>query len=304
METNSTMQRKYIVITGVSTGIGYELADKLSREGYYIIGTVRQALQGETLRKNLTDNFDYVLLDLEDESSLDSFADRIVEKLEGNGIFCLINNAGAAMGGPMMLLSYEQLHRQMAINFYSIFRVSNALLPWLGAGFQSDYPPGLIINISSVSGIFNTPFLGPYCISKHAVESMSDIYRRELAIFGIKLVVIQPGPLKTPIWGKSVPKENPYINTDFETVYHELSSQIERAEKSALPVERISKLVMSILQKKNPRNRYLLTRNNTLIKMIHLLFPEKWMDRLFIKKFKKAAEFSFRKMNERFRQNG
>lgn len=300
---NSIMNKKYIVITGVSSGIGYELAEKLSKEGYVIVGTVRQNIQGETLKKKLTANFDYVLLDLEDENSLDNFAARVEEKLDGNGIFCLINNAGVAMGGPLMLLSYEQLHRQMTINFYSIFRISNALLPLMGAGFQSHYPPGLIINISSVSGIFNTPFLGPYCISKHAVESMSDIYRRELAIFGIKLVVIQPGPLKTPIWEKSVPKENPYINTDFEAVYNELSDQINNAEKSALPVERISKLVISILKNKKPRNRYLLTSNNTMIKMIQLFLPDKWMDRLFIKKFKKVAALSSGNISEGYKQN-
>jgi len=286
------MKKKCIVITGVSTGIGYELALKLSRAGYLIIGTVRRAEQGEAMKSEIGANFEYLILDLEHEASVAGFYNNIKEKLGEQGVYCLINNAGVAMGGPMMLLSYEQLHQQMTVNFYSVFRITNALLPLMGAGFKSVYPPGLIINISSVSGKFNTPFLGPYCISKHALESMSDIYRRELAIFGIRLVVIQPGPLATPIWGKSVPKDNPYKNSDFEAVYEALSAEIESTEKNALPVERISQLVMRILNSKNPRNRYLLTKNNTIMKLISCCLPDKWMDLIFLNKFRKVINHS------------
>ncbi len=286
------MEKKLIVITGVSTGIGRELSIKLSRAGYRVIGTVRSTEHGEELKKELKTDFDYLLLDLEDELSVNSFYDRIKEMTGETGIHCLINNAGIATGGPMMLLSFQELHRQMLINFYSVFSITNALLPLLGAGLNSTFPPGLIINISSVSGIFNTPFLGPYCISKHALESMSDIYRRELAIFGIKLVVIQPGPIQTPIWQKSVPSSNPYLKTDFARVYDALSTEIRETEKSALPVHKISKVILKVLTKKRPKTRYLIAQRPFLLRLIHLFFPDKWMDLIFLNKFKAVMKNS------------
>jgi len=282
------MEYKNVVITGVSTGIGRELCIKLCRAGYSVIGTVRDPAQGEQLKKAIPDHFEYVLLDLLDHDSVTGFGQKIKEKTKEEGVFCLINNAGVAMGGPLMLLSYEELHQQMKINFYSVFSITNALLPLMGAGFDTRHEPGMIINISSVSGIFNSPFLGPYCISKHALESMSDIYRRELAVFGIKLVLIQPGPIKTPIWEKSVPKHNPYKNTDFEAVYDALGKEIEDSEKNALPVECISKLVLRVMQKKNPATRYLVTKNNLIMKFLSHCMPDKWMDRIFFNKFKKV----------------
>jgi len=282
------MNLKIVVITGVSTGIGRELCIKLSHAGYRVIGTVRDQLQGEKLKREIQGHFDYVVLDLLDQHAVTNFGQKIKEKTGENGIFCLINNAGVAMGGPMMLLPYEELHQQMKINFYSVFSITNALLPQMGAGFNTPFKPGMIINISSVSGIFNSPFLGPYCISKHALASMSDIYRRELAVFGIKLVLIQPGPIRTPIWGKSVPKQNPYLNTDFEAVYDALTQEIETSEKNALPVERISELVLRVMKKKNPATRYLVTKNNLMMILVSHCMPDKWMDRIFYKKFKKV----------------
>ena len=98
----------------------------------------------------------------------------------------------------------ENFEEQLDVNVKSMRRITNLFLPLLGAHLDYKYNPGRIINMSSISGLFSSPFNGSYSISKHAVESMTDVYRRELRQFGIKVIAIEPGPIKTKIWQKNL----------------------------------------------------------------------------------------------------
>ena len=184
-----------------------------------MIGTVRKEKDKNRLESEFGKNFTAILLDVNDKKDILKLTAFLNEKLSKKGLFALVNNAGIAMGGPLMHVTEEEFDLQMNTNLKSIFMLTNALLPLMGAGANSSFAPGRIVNISSVSGLVSTPMIGPYCISKHALESMSDIYRRELSIYGIKVVLIEPGPIQTPIWEKSLPKENPYEGTDYEKVH-------------------------------------------------------------------------------------
>ena len=179
---------EYIFITGVSGGIGYDALKTLVSLGYHVIGSVRNEVDSEKLKSEFGNKCTILQFDVRDINLCKSEIESIIPLLENCGLTCLINNAGIAVPGPLQYLSDEEFEMQMDINVKSVRRITNLLLPYLGT--DKKYKPGKIINISSVSGLFNSPYNGAYCISKHALESMTDVYRRELSMFGLSLIHI------------------------------------------------------------------------------------------------------------------
>jgi NAD(P)-dependent dehydrogenase (short-subunit alcohol dehydrogenase family) len=190
----------------------------------------------------------------------------------------LINNAGIAIPGPLEHLSEEQFEKQLDVNVKSIRRITNLFLPLLGAKPNSSKPPGRIINISSVSGLFNSPFNGAYSISKHALESMTDIYRRELRQYGIKVIAIEPGPIKTEIWKKNLNKMDEFKDSDYYEVLQKADKIIENAERNALPAESVSKLIAKCLVAKRPKTRYIVHKGKFVFRLMAYYFPDKLSD--------------------------
>ena len=280
--------QKTVVITGASSGIGFDACRYLLDKGFRVFGTVRKPEDKERLEAHFTGDFEALLLDLRSDESISSLTRTLSEKLSSEGLYGLINNAGIALGGPLLFVDDHVVAEHLETNLNAVFKLTNRLLPLMGASFQSSYQPGRIINISSVSGRINTPMLGPYCISKHALESMSDVYRRELGVYGIRVILLQPGPIQTPIWKKSVPGENPLTNTDYGAMYESFRERVKRSEEGALPVERVSSQIFRALTAKRPKSRILIARNPLAIKLIHHCLPDAWLDKLFIGQMKKV----------------
>ncbi|MBK9257782.1 MAG: SDR family NAD(P)-dependent oxidoreductase [Saprospiraceae bacterium] len=274
------MGQKYVFITGVSTGIGYGLMKFLISENYFVIGSVRKIEDAEKLQSEFKGTCSILIFDVQDSEKMKSEIDRIFQKLEIKQLYALINNAGVAFPGPLQYLSEEDFEKQLDINVKSVRRVTNYLLPYLGVGKVKSENPGRIVNISSVSGKFNSPYNGAYCISKHALESMNDIYRRELAEFGIKVISILPGPVKTEIWKKNLNVMSPYLETEYGETLKHADKLIQNAEKSALDVSDVEKVVHKALELKNPSTRYLVHRKKLLFRILSTLIPDKWADRM------------------------
>lgn len=267
---------KHILITGVSSGIGRDTLRLLHSKGYHIFGSVRKEADAQKLTLEYPERFTALIFDVQDHDAVVN-ASKIVydtcDKLHG-----LINNAGVAVPGPLQYMSEEDFERQLDINLKAVRRITNVFLPLLGAAPNFNRKPGRIINISSVAGLFNSPFNGAYSISKHALESMTDIYRRELRRYGIKVIAIEPGPIKTDIWQKNMNSMEKYANTDYFDVLKKADSMIENAEKSALAVERISNLILKCLVKKSPKTRYIVHRNQLAFKLLAYYLPDKLVD--------------------------
>jgi short-subunit dehydrogenase len=162
--------------------------------------------------------------------------------------------------------------------------VINVFLPLLGAtkGFKGQ--PGKIINNSSLAGVFNTPFNGAYCVSKHAVESLGEIYRRELMLYGIDVVSIQSGPIESQIWTKNIGIFDEFDNSDYAKMLKKAEAIMANAEKDALPAVVISKLIYKILNSRNPKTSYIVNKNKFLTKVLVKYLPSRWVDRLLWKK--------------------
>ncbi len=280
---------KHVFITGVSSGIGYDAMKTLLQNGYKVTGTVRSEDDAERLSAEFTTNANILIMDVAKPESCEKGMAAIMPDLEQHGLYCLINNAGIAVPGPLQHLSDEDFAYQMEVNVMAVRRTTNRLLPYLGT--NSAYIPGKIIMISSVSGLFNSPFNGAYCISKHALESMTDIYRRELSMFGIQVAAIEPGPVKTQIWKKNLGVLDKYKNTPYATILSSADKMILNAEKSALEVSVITDCILDILQADKPKTRYLIHRKKLLFRLLSRWLPDVWVDKLIQKTLAKKDNY-------------
>ena len=280
-----------IFITGVSTGIGYETTKMFIDQGCHVIGTVRKEEDAIRLRSMFGEKCTILIFDVRDQVKMESEINSIKTLLTKNGLQCLVNNAGMAVPGPLQYLSEEEFEMELDVNVKSVRRITNALLPYLGTDKKATFKPGKIINISSVSGLFNSPFNGAYCISKHALESMTDVYRRELAMFGIQVIAIEPGPIKTEIWRKNIGALDKFQNTAYGEVLSSANKMIANSEKSALEVEVITDLILKIYQSPKPKTRYLVHRKKLMFRILSSWLPDKWADRMVAKALAKKDNY-------------
>jgi len=280
---------KNIFITGVSTGIGYDALTSLVSRGYFVIGTVRKSEDADKLKKEFGDKCIILIFDVRDVDKCTAEIKKVIPKLEKEGLFCLINNAGIAIPGPLQHITEDEFEQQMDVNVKSVRRITNMLLPYLGT--DKKYTPGKIINISSVSGLFNSPYNGSYCISKHALESMTDVYRRELAMFCIRVSAIQPGPIKTEIWNKSKGTLDRFKDTAYGELLSSANKMIENAEKSAFDVKVVTDIIINILQSKQPKTKYLIHRKKFLFRLLAFYLPDKLVDKMIAKTLAKKDNY-------------
>lgn len=268
---------KTIVITGVSTGIGAGMAEHLLKTGYTVVGTVRKDADADSLKSY--ERFFSVIMDVTDKSASSKLVETAQNCLGAEPLFALINNAGIAIAGPLECLPDEEFEKVIDVNVLAVRRIINALLPLMAEGSR-------IVNISSVSGLFSSPFTGAYCISKHALESMTDVYRRELQPFGIKVCAIEPGPIKTPIWSKSKGTLDRFFGTRYGSMLKNADKIIENAERSGLSVEEVVRVVQNALENANPATRYLIHPKKFLFRIVSKWLPDKWADALVAKTMK------------------
>jgi len=181
------VQPKTVLITGCSSGIGRATALAFAEEGWTVYATARDPDDIEPLADA---GCKTAALDVTDDSDIDRVVNRILD--EEGVISCLVNNAGYGQFGPIEDVPMEKVEQQYEVNVYGPHRLIKAVLPHMRR--EED---GTIINVSSVAGRVSFPGGGVYCGSKAAIESMSDALRAEVDPFGIDIVVIEPGPVKT-----------------------------------------------------------------------------------------------------------
>ncbi|MEM8861608.1 MAG: SDR family NAD(P)-dependent oxidoreductase, partial [Chloroflexota bacterium] len=194
----------------------------------------------------------------------------------------LVNNAGIAMAGPLLDLSMDDFRWQFEVNLFGLMAVTKKFLPLVGAKQQAGHPPGRIVNISSVSGQFAFPFFGAYAGSKYAIEAISDALRRELMIYGIDVIVIGPGSVKTPIWSKQGGiTEGKFAGSDYEKNVDMLEEITRQGDENGMPVEQVSQTIYTALTDTSPKTRYGLY-NNFVQRIIRFL-PARLVDRQIAK---------------------
>ena len=248
----------YLVITGVSTGIGLELTRQFIAKGYHVFGSVRKVEDAERLQAALGDSFTALLFDVTDYPAIEKAVAVVEEKVGEQGLAGLINNAGIAVGGPALHVDIKDFEYQFQVNVFGLIRCTQLFAPLLGARENHQTLPGRIINIGSVSGKLGMPFVSPYVGSKFAVEGLSDSLRRELLIYGIDVILIGPGPIKTPIWKKSM---DPMLDKFRNSVYHPIMKKsqekfMEPSIERALSSEKVARIIHREFERaKSPARR-------------------------------------------------
>jgi NAD(P)-dependent dehydrogenase (short-subunit alcohol dehydrogenase family) len=171
---------KQVLITGVSSGIGYATAEDLLAAGYGVFGSVRSGEDAARVQEALGERFSPLRFDVTDTEMVQRAVEEVEEALEGQNLAALVNNAGISTAGPLLHMPLAIFRQTLEVNVTGLLNVTQRFAPLLGARRGAPQPPGRVVNIGSVSGRVAYPFMGAYAASKHALEALSDALRREL----------------------------------------------------------------------------------------------------------------------------
>lgn len=240
------MKNGVALITGCSSGIGRDIAETLSREGYTVVATARQTetLEGLTAALKLP-------LDVTDEISVSKAVDAALKAF--GRIDVLVNNAGYAIRGAVEELPPDEVLKLFDVNVNGIIRMTHAVAP-----VMRKQGGGRIVNIGSIGGKLSMPVNGAYSSSKFAVEALTDSMRLELYPFGIETVLIEPGNIQTPFmqaaYDRSPILENP--QSPYAALYRNYKALSAKLRKGEAAPHKVSKAVLKALSAKHPRARY------------------------------------------------
>lgn len=270
-----------VLITGASTGIGFAAAGKLAREGWLVFAGARKKEDLARLAA-LSPKIKPVSLEVTDEKSILAALETIETALAGERIegLSLVNNAGIAVVGPVEGVALEDWRKQFEVNVFGLVRVTQVFLPLIRAA------RGRIVNLSSVSGIVASPFFGPYSASKFAVEAISDALRRELDGSGVDVIVLEPGPIKTPIWDKGLSAKQAlkeklpaYAQAIYGDRLDRLEKMIGALVHGAIEVEEVTDVLHEVLTIPSPPLRRLIAGMSSHIQArLTQVLPARWVD--------------------------
>ncbi len=274
-----------VLITGASSGIGRSCAMRMDRVGWQVFAGVRKLADAESLREASSGRLTPVLLDVTDPDQIQAAAAQIARQAGVGGLGGLVNNAGIAIAGPLEFLPLEAIRNQFEVNVIGHISVTQAVLSLLRTG------RGRIVNIGSIAGKLASPFIGPYAMSKYALEAFTDSLRRELLPWDIHVCIIEAGRVDTSIWHKSIQtalerirRLPPQVMEFYGPVIDRLEKRMANAGPGGAPPEEVARVVEHALGSERPRTRYLVGRDaKTRILLTRLL-----SDRFFDDQVRKA----------------
>ncbi len=281
-----TSQPKSILITGCSTGFGRITALHLATRGWRVFATVRKEADRESLLREWAQlqgpkaagELAVLLCDITKEADVVELGRAVAAKT--STLDALVNNAGTAYASPLELIPISELRKQFEINVFAQLAVTQTVLPLIKAA------KGTILNVSSISGRMTNPISGPYSASKFALEALSDALRVELAHFGVRVVVIEPGSSPTAIWqtGKErafgAMAEHGLDAGVYQPLIDAALKYVARAEAQGFPPQLFAATVESILKSPHPRARYPIPARVGWLILLRRLAPDWAWDRL------------------------
>ncbi|KTD11020.1 oxidoreductase with NAD(P)-binding Rossmann-fold domain protein [Legionella gratiana] len=273
------MMEKIILITGCSSGIGFDAAFALKKRGHRVVGSCRKI---EDVEKLLNIGFEAVQLDVSDSSSIQSAFDKVLAITNGR-LDVLINNAGYGQAGALEDITRDVLRAQFETNVFGLVELTNLAIP-----VMRKQGNGRIINISSILGVISMPFRGAYNASKYAVEGVSDTLRLELQPSGIDVITVEPGPIESRFRDNcvdnslnNIEKQNSYFSKQYVRMLEAFKQKKSTSIFTKQPDAVIKKLVHAIESKK-PKAKYPITIPAHVMIFLKRILSTKMLDRILI----------------------
>jgi NAD(P)-dependent dehydrogenase (short-subunit alcohol dehydrogenase family) len=273
--TTSHEIRSIVVVTGASTGIGAATARELARLGFHVLAGVRRDRDGDALR---APGIEPVIIDITNPDHVQALATRLHR--EQRPLQALVNNAGVGVNVPVEAFMIREWRNLFDVNLFGHVAVTQALLPAL---LRSK---GRVVNISSVGGKVAMATYGPYAATKFALEAVSDSLRRELAPFGVAVVVVEPGAVLTDMLGRAgtasqerTSAMTPEQQHRYGGLVHAIAAQAASSARSGLPAEAAAKVIAKAIGARKPRTRYTVGREAALLRLVRIL-PDRTLDHI------------------------
>jgi NAD(P)-dependent dehydrogenase (short-subunit alcohol dehydrogenase family) len=275
--TGSADTQQIAVITGASTGIGAATARELARHGFHVLAGVRRDQDADAIRGP---GIEPLIIDITNSDHIRALATRVHGDPQGRAVRALVNNAGIGVNVPVEAFAIDQWRRLFEVNFFGHVAVTQALLPAL---IRSK---GRVVNISSVGGRIAMATYGPYAATKFALEAVSDSLRRELAPSGVRVVVVEPGAVRTEMPGRAMATAHDLASTmtpeqsqRYGGLVHAITAQTASHTDSGLPPDAAAKVITKAITARKPRTRYTVGRDAALITRLTRILPDRTLDR-------------------------
>ncbi len=271
------MEKKIVLITGCSSGIGKALSIAFHEKGYRVIATARRLESIDDLK---TKGVAVERLDVTSQDDIERVVRTVLER--ERRIDILVNNAGFGLIAPLLDVSLEELQNQFRTNVFGPVQLIRAVAPAM-----RENKSGTIVNIGSISGIVTTPFAGAYCASKAAMNSLSDALRLELAPFGIRVVCVQPGGIESNFGNSSSAGVQRVMKPEswYTSIREYIDKRAQESQSSPMPAEELAKKIVSIVASKNPPAIVRLGTRSFMLPFLKTALPTAVLDTMFRKRF-------------------
>ena len=279
---------KDVVVTGVSTGIGWGTTKVLVSKGFRVFGSIRKQADADRLQKEFGKGFVPLMMDITDADAVHQAALKVGSLIGDRNLVGLVNNAGIVVSGPLLYLRPSEYRRQLEANMISPLVVIQAFAPFLGTDKKRQGPAGRIVNISSTGAKVAIPLIGGYSSSKAGLEGMSDALRQELMLFGIDVVIIEPGTVNTAMYDKGEKEDlSEFKPTEYwDAVQNFQKYIVTEARSNGLPPERLGEAVLVALTTAKPKARYAVVPQRFKNWTLPRLLPVRMLDAYLAKEMK------------------
>lgn len=269
----NNIETKVVLITGASSGIGKFTAIQLADEGYQVYAAARRLEKMEELKER---GIVPIALDITNEESIQTVINDINQQ-QGR-IDVLVNNAGYGSHGALEEISPEEARRQFDVNVFGLMRLTQLVLPEM-----RKQGAGKIINLSSIAGQVSTPMCGWYNASKHALEALSDALRLEVKQFGIDVIVVEPGPIKTEFDDVVMQQIEKTVKTEvYQDWRNTWIKMMNQSYKNAVGPEAISDIISKAIKAKKPKTRYVAPTEAKIFLFLHWFLSDKAFDNVIL----------------------
>lgn len=264
-----------VLLTGCGSGIGKALARAFHAAGMPVLATSRRA---ESLQDLAASGIETQALDVTQADAVSALVARL--QSEGRAIGMLVNNAGHGSMGPMLDVPADEWQRQFDVNLFAPLALVRAVLPGMIARGR-----GQVVNISSVSGVTTTPFAGPYCASKAALNAASDALRMELAPLGIRVVTVQPGGIRSAFGDQAAAGVHLAPDSPYQAVREGVMARANESQSAAMPAEEFARRLVARLARADCPPVVRIGPKSRLLPWIGTWLPVRLRDRMLSRRF-------------------